>query len=83
MFWYALKVAIISLFIILLSHHIMDFLKNKLTNEKIIDCVKSPQKEYDKINEILENPINDNQNKEIIDSMKEELSNHIKDIFNN
>ena len=53
MIWYTIKVAILSLLIILLSHHLLEILKKSLTNEKIIDCVKKPQKEYEKINNIL------------------------------
>jgi hypothetical protein len=49
----------ISLLIILLSHHLLEILKKSLTNEKIIDCVKRPQKEYEKIYEIL---VNENNN---------------------
>ena len=59
MFWYTFKVAMISLLIILLSHHLLEILKKSLTNEKIIDCVKRPQKEYEKIYEIL---VNENNN---------------------
>ena len=55
MFWYTLKVSMISLLIILLSHHLLEILKKSLTNEKIIDCVKKPQQEYEKIYEILVN----------------------------
>jgi len=59
MFWYTIKVAIISLLIILLSHHLLEIFKKSLTNEKIIDCVKKPQKEYEKIYDILSNECNE------------------------
>jgi GTP cyclohydrolase I len=59
MFWYTIKVTIISLLIIILSHHLLEILKKSLTNEKIIDCVKKPQKEYEKIYEILNENNND------------------------
>jgi GTP cyclohydrolase I len=59
MFWYTIKVTIISLLIIILSHHLLEILKKSLTNEKIIDCVKKPQKEYEKIYEILNEKNND------------------------
>jgi len=60
MIWYTIKVAIISLLIIILSHHLLEILKKSLTNEKIIDCVKKPQKEYEKVYEILSNENNKN-----------------------
>ena len=53
MIWYTIRVTIISLLIIILGHHLFDILKNSLTHEKIIDCVKKPQEEYDKIYDIL------------------------------
>ena len=59
MFWYTIKVTIISLLIILLSHHLLEIFKKSLTNEKIIDCVKKPQKEYEKIYDILSNECNE------------------------
>ena len=59
MFWYTIKVTIISLLIIILSHHLLEILKKSLTIEKIIDCVKKPQKEYEKIYEILNEKNND------------------------
>jgi len=67
MFWYTFKVAMISLLIILLSHHLLEILKKSLTNEKIIDCVKRPQKEYEKIYEIL---VNENNNNDLSEEIK-------------
>ena len=67
MFWYTFKVAMISLLIILLSHHLLEILKKSLTNEKIIDCVKRPQKEYEKIYEIL---VNENNNNDLSEDKK-------------
>ena len=70
MFWYTLKVSMISLLIIVLSHHLLEILKKSLTNEKIIDCVKKPQQEYEKIYEILVNEKKSNdilKNEKVID----------------
>ena len=67
MFWYTIKVSIISLLIIILSHHLLEILKKSLTNEKIIDCVKRPQKEYEKIYEIL---VNENNNNDLSEDKK-------------
>jgi hypothetical protein len=60
----------ISLLIIVLSHHLLEILKKSLTNEKIIDCVKKPQQEYEKIYEILVNEKKSNdilKNEKVID----------------
>jgi hypothetical protein len=70
MFWYTIKVAIISLLIIILSHHLLEIFKKSLTNEKIIDCVKKPQKEYEKIYEILNEKNNDILNEKNNDILK-------------
>jgi hypothetical protein len=60
----------ISLLIIVLSHHLLEIFKKSLTNEKIIDCVKKPQQEYEKIYEILVNEKKSNdilKNEKVID----------------
>ena len=72
MFWYTLKVSMISLLIIVLSHHLLEIFKKSLTNEKIIDCVKKPQQEYEKIYEIL---VNEKKSNEIL--VNEKKSNDI------
>ena len=53
MFWYLFKISILSLFIVILIHHIIIYLKNNLTTPKIIDCVNKPKKEYENITQIL------------------------------
>jgi len=85
MFWYTLKVSMISLLIILLSHHLLEILKKSLTNEKIIDCVKKPQQEYEKIYEILVNEKKSNdilKNEKVIDKEENDeliLTRHLLD----
>ena len=85
MFWYTLKVSMISLLIILLSHHLLEILKKSLTNEKIIDCVKKPQQEYEKIYEILVNEKKSNdilKNEKVIDEKENDeliLTRHLLD----
>ena len=53
MIWYIFKVIILSLLIILLSHHIMVYLTNILTTPKVTDYVTIPQDHYDKIASLL------------------------------
>jgi flagellar biosynthesis chaperone FliJ len=75
----------ISLLIILLSHHLLEILKKSLTNEKIIDCVKKPQQEYEKIYEILVNEKKSNdilKNEKVIDEKENDeliLTRHLLD----
>jgi hypothetical protein len=75
----------ISLLIILLSHHLLEILKKSLTNEKIIDCVKKPQQEYEKIYEILVNEKKSNdilKNEKVIDEEENDeliLTRHLLD----
>jgi hypothetical protein len=76
MIWYTIKVSIISLLIILLFHHLLEILKKSLTNEKIIDCVKKPQQEYEKINNIL---YNNEKNIPIEEDVEDILTRHLLD----
>jgi hypothetical protein len=75
----------ISLLIIVLSHHLLEIFKKSLTNEKIIDCVKKPQQEYEKIYEILVNEKKSNdilKNEKVIDEEENDeliLTRHLLD----
>jgi len=86
MFWYLFKISILSLFIVILIHHIIIYLKNNLTTTKIIDCVNKPKKEYENITQILKDikdPKEQNEPKEEVidlDIMREELKSHIHNI---
>jgi len=57
MIWYIIKVTIISLSIILLAHHIMNYLIIMLTSPKIIDYVNIPQKHYENIATLMSSPL--------------------------
>ena len=84
MFWYLFKISVFSLFIVILIHHIIIYLKNNLTTPKIIDCVNKPKKEYENIKQILKDIKEEpkKQEEEIInlDIMREELTSHIHNI---
>lgn len=81
MFWYLIKISILSLLIIIFIHHIIIYLKNSLTTPKIIDYVNKPKKEYETIKEILKE-IKEPIEEDIIDLdlMREELTTHIHNI---
>lgn len=83
MFWYLFKISILSLFIVILIHHIIIYLKNNLTTPKIIDCVNKPKKEYENITQILKDIKEPKKPEEDIidlDIMREELTSHIHNI---
>jgi hypothetical protein len=85
MFWYLFKISFLSLFIVILFHHIIIYLKNNLTTPKIIDCVNKPKKEYENIKQILkdikEEPKKQEEEEVIdLDIMREELTSHIHNI---
>jgi ferritin len=84
MFWYLFKISFLSLFIVILIHHIIIYLKNNLTTPKIIDCVDKPKKEYENIKQILKDIKEESkkQEEEVIDLdiMREELTSHIHNI---
>lgn len=53
MIFYIFKVAILSIFIILLTHHIIHYSTTILTPTKIKDYVNVPEKHYKNITELL------------------------------
>ena len=58
MFW-LLKKLLLSVFIIILVHQLVNFIKDKYTNPKIIDLVDNPEKRYKNIlNTLQENNTN-------------------------
>jgi len=86
MFVWTIKITIISLLLIILLHHIIEFLKSKLTVPKIKDLVNnSLEEKYKNMLNIINNNNNNNNlennnrsiNKEQTD-MKFELKNFIK-----
>jgi len=83
MLWHLFKISILSLFIVILIHHIIIYLKNNLTTPKIIDCVHKPKKEYENIKQILKDIKEPKElEREVInlDIMREELISHIHNI---
>jgi hypothetical protein len=80
MFWYLFKISILSLFIVILIHHIIIYLKNNLTTPKIIDCVNKPKKEYENIKQILQDIKEPKEDVIDLDIMREELKSHIHNI---
>jgi hypothetical protein len=81
MFGWIIKITFISLLIIILLHHIIDFLKSMLTVPKIKDLVNnSLEEKYKNMLNIINNNLENNNtsiNKEQID-MKFELKKFIK-----
>ena len=53
MIFYIFKVAVLSVFIILLTHHIIHYSTTILTPTKIKDYVNVPEKHYKNITELL------------------------------
>jgi hypothetical protein len=76
LFW-TLKIVIISVIVIAITHNLYIYFKNILTKPKIKDFIDSPNKQYDEILNILQNNQN-NQNNQT--SMKSELQNFLNDL---
>ena len=53
MFFWSLQITIISITMIFLVHHLLNFFKNTLTVPKVRDLVNIPQQKYDNIYNIL------------------------------
>jgi hypothetical protein len=92
LFWF-IKSTIISIIIILVVHHLINFFKNTLTVPKLKDLVNSPNQKYENIYNTLVNKkeVNLGQTTDIEqllpkptnDSMKAELKNFLKSQMNN
>jgi hypothetical protein len=82
MFVWTIKITIISLLLIILLHHIIEFLKSKLTVPKIKDLVNnSLEEKYKNMLNIINNNNLENNNRSINKEqtdMKFELKNFIK-----
>ena len=53
MFFWSLQITIISIVMIFLVHHLLNFFKNTLTVPKVKDLVNIPQQKYENIYNIL------------------------------
>ena len=93
-----IQITIISVILIFLVHHLINFFKSTLTVPKLKDLVNSPNKKYENIFDLLKNNSNNsnNSNTKFVDysliellptqeepSMKNELKNFLKKQLNN
>jgi hypothetical protein len=98
MLYWIIQITVISVVLIFLIHHLINFFKSTLTVPKIKDLVNSPNKKYENIFDILKNNSNNSNNSNndvnnysLIDllpkiedtpSMKNELKNFLKKQLN-
>lgn len=93
MLTWVIQITMISLVLIFLVHHLINFFKSTLTVPKLKDLVNTPRQNYENIYNII-NPLRDdtNENKEynLIDlvpknevNMKSELKNFLKSQLQN
>ena len=96
LFWF-IKSTLISIVIIMVVHHLINFFKNTLTVPKIKDLVNSPTQKYENIFNTLNHKTEKNIDvsiststdidqllpKQTNDSMKNELKNFLKAQMNN
>jgi hypothetical protein len=89
MLWWIIQVTVISVLLIFLVHHLIDFFKTTLTVPKIKDLVKSPTRKYEDMYHIIQQHGNGTSQKEEYslidllptneeDNMKSELKNFLK-----
>lgn len=87
------QITIISIILIFLVHHLINFFKSTLTVPKIKDLVNSPTKKYEQIYNTISTNTSSNENKynyDVLDllpkpdtdSMKSELKNFLKKQLN-
>jgi len=90
---WVIQITVISIILIFLVHHLINFFKSTLTVPKIKDLVNTPNKNYENMYSII-NTSSNNLNKEntynLMDlipkkeeSMKDELKNFLKKQLNN
>jgi hypothetical protein len=79
------KWVIISLILIMLIHHIFDFLKSNMTVPKVKELTQNSSKLYKEVDDIIEsNKSNTNlNNNEMKDEMKYEMKDEMKDELKN
>jgi len=92
---WVIQITVISIILIFLVHHLINFFKSTLTVPKIKDLVNTPNKNYENMYNIINTSYNNNSsNKEntysLMDlipkkeeSMKDELKNFLKKQLNN
>jgi len=93
---WVIQITVISIVLIFLVHHLINFFKSTLTVPKIKDLVNTPTKKYENIYNIINNkPVYSNTAKDdytLIDllpkndndtTMKSELKNFLKSQLNN
>ena len=93
---WTIQITIISIILIFLIHHLINFFTSALTVPKIKDLVNVPHKKYENIFNVINNTNTNNQNnnnnyeldiEKLLPkndtSMKNELKNFIKKQFNN
>ena len=78
---WTIQIIFVSFLFILLIHHLISFFKNTLTVPKIKDLVRSTNKQYANIYEVINKNDTDNneQNSSYIDLLPVSNSNNMKD----
>ena len=62
MLYWAVKITIISIVLVILVHHLINFFKSTLTVPKIKDLVNKPSQKYENMYNIINNSNNNNNN---------------------
>jgi len=80
MFFWSLQITIISIIMIFLVHHLLNFFKNTLTVPKVKDLVNIPQQKYENIYNVLNKRGQHNANNYLnsIDEIKTINNNELK-----
>ena len=80
MFFWSLQITIISIIMIFLVHHLLNFFKNTLTVPKVKDLVNIPQQKYENIYNVLNKRGQHNANNYLnsIDEIKTINNNEVK-----
>ena len=79
-FSWILQIILISIILIILTHHTLIYLKDSLTVPKVKDMIHAPSKQYEEMHKIIQNDFNPELN-EIKNETKNEMKNELKNFL--
>ena len=77
-FSWILQIILISIILIILTHHTLIYLKDSLTVPKVKDMIHAPSKQYEEMHKIIQNDFLNETKNETKNEMKNELKNFLK-----
>lgn len=80
-FSWILQIILISIILIILTHHTLIYLKDSLTVPKVKDMIHAPSKQYEEMHKIIQNDFLNETKNETKNEMKNEMKNELKNFL--